>query len=83
MAGAQKMDGLSIWDAMALYDVQKYNQEEMKRKIVKKENQAKLASFYQKQLKEKDSESRLSQMKASQEYETMLFRINKFDTDEK
>ena len=29
MAGAQKMDGLSIWDAMALYDVQKYNQEEM------------------------------------------------------
>ena len=77
------MDGLSIWDAMALYDVQKYNQEEMKRKIVKKENQAKLASFYQKQLKEKDSESRLSQMKASQEYETMLFRINKFDTDEK
>ncbi len=77
------MDGVTIWDAMALYDVQKYNQEEMKRKIVKKDNQAKLASFYQKQLKEKDSESRLSQMKASQEYETMLFRIKKFDTDEK
>lgn len=74
-----KQKPLSVWDAMALFDVENYKKKITKNEINRKQNQRQLKEYYDKQVQDKLKKDNYERQKARKDYADIMTECKSID----